>query len=100
MPIETMIILLHPKAEIWHKNQTTLLTIFRSIICKNDPINLQQILPDKVITDSIEQTNLYSYQSKPKIYIKDNRSRDETHLIGVTLKAEIVSLPSFKCYRS
>ena len=70
MPIKTMIILPHPKAQIWRKNHISFLTILISIVKMTQSQNLRQIFPDKIITDSIEQTNLYSYQNKPKIYIK------------------------------
>ena len=58
----------------------------------------QKFFPDEIITDIVEQTNLYSYQKKQKntmTTVEEIRS-----LIGVMMKIGIVSLPSYKCHWS
>ena len=58
--------------------------------------SLKQIPPDKIITDSVEQANIYNYQKKQK-----NTKVAEVELkslIGIMIKMGIVSLPYHKCY--
>ena len=58
----------------------------------------QKFFPDEIVTDVVEHTNLYSYQNKQK---NINTTEEEIRsLIGVMMKMGIVSLPSYKCYRS
>ena len=52
----------------------------------------QKFFPDEIITDVVEQTNLYSYQKKQK-YIMTTEEEIRS-LIGVMMKMGIVSLPS------
>ena len=54
----------------------------------------QYFFPDKIITGSVEQINLYSYQKKQK-NIKTTEEQIKS-LIGVMIKIVIVSLPSCK----
>ena len=51
-----------------------------------------KFFPHEIITDVVEQTNLYSYQKETEEEIRS--------LIGVMMKMGIVSLPSYKCYWS
>ena len=56
----------------------------------------RKLFPDEIITDVVEQTNLYSYKKKQK-NIKTTEGEIRS-LIGVMRKMGIVSLPSYKCY--
>ena len=56
----------------------------------------RKIFPNEIITDVVEQTNLYSYQKKQKNIM--TTKEEIRSLIGVMMKMDIVSLPSYKCY--
>ena len=56
----------------------------------------RKLFPDEIITDVVEQTNLYSYKKKQK-NIKTTEEEIRS-LIGVMTKMGIVSLPPYKCY--
>ena len=58
----------------------------------------RKFFPDEIITEVVEQTNLYSYQKKQK-NIKTTEKEIRSP-IGVMMKMGIVSLPSYKCYWS
>ena len=58
----------------------------------------RKFFPDEIITDVVEQTNLYSYLKKQNnIMTTEEEIRS---LIGVRMKMGIVSLPSYKYYWS
>ena len=58
----------------------------------------RKIFPDEIITDAVEQTNLYNYQKKQK-NIKTTEEEIRSP-IRVMMQIGIVSLPSYKCYWS
>ena len=58
----------------------------------------RNLFPDEIITDVVQQTNLYSYRKKEK-NIKTTEEEIRS-LIGVVMKIGIVSLLSYKCYWS
>ena len=58
----------------------------------------RKFVADEIITDVVEQTNLYSYQKKQKNIM--TTEEEIRLLIGVMIKMGIVSLPSYKCYWS
>ena len=63
------------KKHTWLKPHSFFVQPFRATISRNDPIPVfKQISPDKIITDSVEQANIYNCQTKQKKY-QGSRSR-------------------------
>ena len=58
----------------------------------------RKFFPEEIITDIVEQTNLYSYQKKQKNIT--TTEEEIKSLIGIMMKMGIVFLPSYKCYWS